>query len=417
MPGTRIPLTGGSYSARSSIAQAIRQVNLYAEANPGGTASYTDVPSSPRVPETLYPTPGTRQISVPAAPGPGRGLFTTSTGDLYCVNGSNVSYIKPDWTQTVIGSIPSSTGPVSFTENGLTVVLVDGSSMGWQIDIPTRVMTQITDANFFGAGRVDVIDTYIVGNLPTTRTFFSSTLNSVTFDPLYVANKSGYPDLLVSIIVLDRSIWLLGAATTEIWYNAGGADFPFQLALGLFIQYGCAAAASVARQGEVIFWLGQDLFGARMVIMGKSQQGTRISTHALEYAMASYTMVSDAVGWCYQQEGHQFYMLNFPSADHTWCFDLATGLWHERVWLDANNLEHKHRAATGTYAYNTVVVTDWETGYLSALELDNYSDNGSQIQRRRGFAQLIDADERQFYDQFILDMAVGESVGTLPGPL
>jgi hypothetical protein len=116
---------------------------------------------------------------------------------------------------------------------------------------------------------------------------------------------------------------------------------------GAFIQHGCAAKYSVAQMGDALFWLSQDKQGGNVVLKGQGYQAERISTHAIEVAIASYAVKSDAIGYTYQQEGHQFYVLTFPTADRTWVYDLVTGEWHERVWLDSDGVEHRHRGISG----------------------------------------------------------------------
>jgi hypothetical protein len=51
----------------------------------------------------------------------------------------------------------------------------------------------------------------------------------------------------------------------------------------------------------------------------------------LEYAIQSYGNITDAIGYTYQQDGHPFYVLIFPSAEATWVYDVSTQLWHERA--------------------------------------------------------------------------------------
>lgn len=99
-----------------------------------------------------------------------------------------------------------------------------------------------------------------------------------------------------------------------------------------------------------------------MVMMGSNYNATRISTHAIEHQIQQYSILYDAVGYIYQEEGHMFYMLSFPSADATWCYDIASGLWHERAWNDSNGIEHRHRSQVFASAYGTSVVGDWQTG-------------------------------------------------------
>lgn len=400
----RVPLIGGYYVGRSTISSAARCLNLYPEKNQeGAPAPYIDLC-----------TPGTTPLGQPPTPGPARGLFAASSGDLYAVVGSTVYYIDPTWAFHALGTIGTAAGMTSATDNGTDFLLVDSSSAGYQIELPTRVMTQVTDPNFFGAVRVDNIDSYILGNIPGTDTFFSSNLNALVFDPLYIANKSGASDQLATLVVVNRQIYLIGKATTEIWFNAGNPDFPFQLMPGPFMQYGCQAPYSIAHMGSDIFFVGQDLTGGRLILKGRGYTADNIATPAIMDAIRQYSVVSDAIGFCYQQDGHQFYMVTFPTADKTWCYDVTVGLWHERAWIDANGAEHRHRAACGAYAYGTNVVADWETGALYALDLDAYTDNGSPIMRRRGFPHMIEDADRIKYIEFIADMQTGESVGTTP---
>ncbi|MFE1676613.1 hypothetical protein ACFMJE_18460, partial [Acinetobacter baumannii] len=70
--------------------------------------------------------------------------------------------------------------------------------------------------------------------------------------------------------------------------------------------------------------------------------GKRISTHAIEYAIQSYSTITDAIAFTYQQEGHSFYVLTFPTADKTWVFDVSTELWHERAgFVDGEFTRHR----------------------------------------------------------------------------
>ena len=79
----RVLLSGGAYRARSIIASAQRQVNLYSEPNRPGAIIDIDGSSGGEAEAggvkggipTLYPTPGLRPLSTPPTPGPARCLF------------------------------------------------------------------------------------------------------------------------------------------------------------------------------------------------------------------------------------------------------------------------------------------------------------------------------------------------------
>jgi len=297
-------------------------------------------------------------------------------------------------------------------DNATTIALVDGSTSGYAIDLAASTMTAITGDAFYGADHVSYIDTYFLFNKPGTPQFYSSDSNSLTFDSLWFANKVAYSDHLVTLAVAHREIWLLGQTTSEVWIDAGAAQFPFQAMQGVFIDYGCAAKYSVAKTDNALFWLARDKTGQGIVLRGASYEATRISTHAIENAISKYPSISDAIGFCYQQGGHVFYVLTFPRADQTWVYDISTGQWHEWCWIDSNGIERRHRANCHAFCYGTNVVGDWESGNIYALDSNAFTDNGAPIKRVRGFPHMVEDGKRVMYRQFIADMQVGTALPT-----
>ena len=296
-----------------------------------------------------------------------------------------------------------------MVDNGATLCLVDGSN-GYWIDINTLKFTQITDAAFYGADKVDYVDGYFVFNKPGTPQWYISNYQSTTFNPLYIASKSTYSDNLSTLAVMHREIWLLGEKTTEVWSNTGAADFPLGRMPGVFIEHGCAAKHSVAKIDLALFWLSQDLQGKGIVLMGQSYSAHRISTHAIELAIAGYDTISDAIGFSYQQEGHAFYFLTFPSANATWCYDVATGKWHERAYLEIDGTLSRHRANCHAYVDGQNLVGDWQNGNIYALDLNTYTDNGNPIIRIRSLPHIGGNGKRTLFRQLIVDMEVGQGL-------
>lgn len=342
-----------------------------------------------------------------------RGLYTATTGELFGVLDWTVYSIDFNWAMTPLGTItPGIQTPVSMSDNGIVLVIVDGSSNGWAFDLTTRAYSQIFDPAFYGADRVDYIDTFFIFNRPGTNQFYVSPSNwapGVAFDPLYIVGKTGRADLISSVIVVHREIWLLGIQTSEIWYDVGATDFPFQAIPGAFIEHGCAAKYSLAKYDVSIFFLSQDLEGNNIVIQGNGYSAKRVSTHAIENEFTKYDRTDDAIGFCYQQEGHAFYQLTFPTADKTWVYDLTIGLWHERASMDDNGILHRHRANCSTFAYGKVLVGDYANGKLYEYDLATYTDDGDPIPRIRSFPHLMNNMKRVFYRQFIADMEVGST--------
>lgn len=405
----RIPLLGGFYQAPSLIANAQRCLNLYPEIN------QKDAPT----PVTHYLTPGIDQLVLPFA-GAVRGAYRATNGALYVCIGARIYFIDTNWSALHIGSIGAGTTPVSMKDNGLIVVLVDGTTNGYWWALGGVVVTAIADPAFYGATAVCYLDGFFLFNRIGTNQFYVSPnfWNGLTpFDATYIASKIGGPDQIIDIAVIHREIWLIGAVTTEVWYNAGGADFPFDRLPGVFVEHGMIRGWSLAQADVALFWLGRDTQGQCIVFQGSDYTALRISTNAIEKAMQSYAVNNDAIGFTYQEAGHTFYVLIFPSADKTWVYDMATKLWHERAWIDNNGAEHRIRANCYAFAYNTHVVGDWQNGKLYDQSQDLYDDDGQPILRRRSFPHSVKNGQRVSYASFIADMEVGTpDAATPPGP-
>jgi uncharacterized membrane protein len=410
----RVPLSGGAYMARSVIASAQRCCNLIQEPMPENQGE--------PMPSAAYPTPGLRLLAT-VGPGPIRAIRQATTGAIYCVSGNGVYKIDPTtWAGTHLGDLTHGLRtPVSMVDNGLDMVLVDGSANGWHVTLVGDVFAQITDPGgvFLGADRVDFLDTFFLFNKPNTPQFYSSDSLALTFDPLWFANKESYSDLLRTLIVSKRDILLIGDKTTEVWTNVGKPDFPFESQPGVFIDHGIAAKYSAAEYDNGVFWLTADRQGHGIVVMVAGYQTKRISTYAIENEIAGYARIDDAIGFTYQLGGHAFYVLAFPHADRTWVYDITTGLWHEWVWIDANGEEHRHRSNCCWPVNGTLVVGDWQNGNLYALDHRVFTDNGRPIKRVRSFPHGVNDGKRVFYRQFIADFDTGNAPQTsveVPAP-
>jgi hypothetical protein len=191
------------------------------------------------------------------------------------------------------------------------------------------------------------------------------------------ASAEGSPDLLLSLIIDHREAWLFGSTSVEVWYDSGDV-FPLTRIQGAFNEIGCAAQYSVAKLDNGLFWLGADARGQGVVYRSSGYSGVRVSTHAVEFAIQGYQSISDAIGYSYQQEGHSFYVLTFPTATATtgatWVYDVATGAWHKRGYLTSSGFT-RHRSNCQMSFNNEIVVGDYATGAIYAFDLDVYLDN------------------------------------------
>ena len=401
----RIPLTGGAYTARSLKANAQECINLFPEVNPES--------SNPPVPVTYYPTPGLVPIAHPHSARV-RGIWRASNGALITVIGGNVYFVDTVIDNRIhfMGTIPVAETPVSMSDNGVTGILVDGTDQGyWWAVGNSPTLTPIVDAAFYATDFVVYLDGFFIFNRRGTNQFFVSPSfwnGTDPLDPLDIAAKIGGPDQIIAIASIHRELWIIGQLTSEVWFNAGGLDFPFERLPGVFLDHGMLRGYTLAQADVSLFWLSRDRQGQMMVFQSREYGAQRISTHALEYEMRNYEDVTDAIGFCYQQEGHTFYVLTFPQADATWVYDISTQLWHRRAWMDENGVLHRHRANCAVNVYNMVVCGDHTNGKLYKWDLDAYTDDGDPIRRVRSLPHIVNDGKRVSYNQFALDMQVGQ---------
>lgn len=410
----RLSLLGGSYLNKSVIAACQSSINLYAEDNP-------EAAQSP-VPVTHYQTPGLNLLRDGQNSGTVRCTYRASNDVLYVVIAQTVYIVNQNFVLTAVGTINSTQSPVSMADNGSVIIIVDNSGGGYALDLNSHEFGVITGADFYGGTRVCFLDLFFILNKPNTTTFYIS-LGSVTYVQLvggtaFVGTdfgiKSGYPDNIVSIAVVQGYIWLIGSQTTEIWYDAGTSPFPFARLPGVnIIEHGTPAPYSVSTQDLFPYWITQDKQGQGIIIKVKNYQADRISTNALENEFLTYPTLDDCISYIYQQEGHVFVVFTFPTANKTWVYDESTGQWHQRAWTDNNGVLNRHRGNCCANAYGKIVVGDWQNGNLYAFDLSTYTDNGQPISRIRTFPHLINDGNRQVYTRFIADMAVGNDTGLI----
>jgi hypothetical protein len=192
---------------------------------------------------------------------------------------------------------------------------------------------QITDGTSRRARTCAFQDGYFIMEVPNSGRFMITALyDGTSVDALDFATAEGSPDNTVAVLVDHRELWIFGEKTTEVYWNSGNADFPFERIQGAFIENGCLAPHAARRWTTRSSGSGATTRARRWCGAPNGYTPLRISNHKVEFAIQGYGDISDAFAYCYQDEGHSFYVLTFPSADKTWVFDASTNEWHERSY-------------------------------------------------------------------------------------
>ena len=263
----------------------------------------------------LYPTPGlTEEAQLLAAEV--RGLHTMSGETILIAVAGNLVYkVTTAFVATQIGTLTTSTGQVSISDNidtvnGLTAYIVDGPNRyTWVVATNTFTTLPSTDGPWQGASVVDNVDNYNIYNEPGTQNWACTDLGrSISSQALY-GTADGSSDLLVTLIVNQRQVYLIGEITTEVWTDVGNViagitTFPFQRVPGTSSQSGIDAKFSLSRLGETFVCVAKDNRGSATIEMMQGYTWVRISTHAVEQSLID-SVTSDAIAYTYQIEGHE----------------------------------------------------------------------------------------------------------------
>lgn len=367
-----IQIVGPSYQLETRKADCQRSVNLYPaimEA-PGGKSAAI---MKPLPGLTLFSTLGTATV---------RGCIEKD-GRAFAVCGNTLFEVMADGTSISRGLVGTGASPVDMAFNINQLGVFDGVG-GWYLDMDSLAFKQINAAGFYGTPRIAMIDGYALAVRIGTGQFYISSIDDFSsWDPLDFATAEGSPDNLLSVVASHREAWLLGSKTTEIWddddqaLDAGVVAFPFDRIGSAFIEHGVSGAYSAKALDNTVFWLGQD----GIVWRAEGYSPARISTHAIEEAIATTTDMSGASAYTYQQDGHTFYCLNVPGLMTTLAYDISSQSWHERAeWI--NGAYAPHRATCHMYAFGKHLV-GCSDGTLCEFDRHSNTNNGDVLVRDR----------------------------------
>lgn len=397
---------GGSYEARSRTFDSARTVNLYPELSPNNPGKNGDVGA-------LYSTPGLR-LAQTLGTGPIRGSHVTAGGEVgFLVSGNEVYQISSaEGTPTVVaGNLLTSSGPVSIADNGIHVMIVDGQ-YGYTINLqdPVPALTRIIDPNFYPADTVDFLGGYFVLDKKGTTFFFFSEIDSIDFPPLNEGSALASTDNVVAVKVLNNQLFIFGTRTIEVWTQTGAtaaAPFDRQQAFNT----GIAAPFSLVLLANTVLWLGANEQGDGIVLSMENNSPTRVSTHAIEHLLQLQGDLSTCTAYGYQEDGHYFYVLNVPSANTSYVYDLNTTMWHERQSTLPDGTQSRHRGQNHIFLNGKHIIGDYQNGNVYTYEYSQFTDNGALIRRLRQCPHLSAGVQFMFVNTLEIDIQPG--VGTL----
>ena len=366
----------------------------------GGVGTYTLGLSQSIASSQMY-TSSPGAIITASMSGTTMTVTAVSSGTLYVGQTIQGAGITTQTIITALGTGSGSTGTYTIN-NSQTVASETMYALNWTV-LPS------TDGAFTGGETCDIVDNYFVYNRPASQQWGASGVLSPISGSTSFSSKDGSPDNLVALIVDHREVYLMGEASSEVWTDVGAVPFPFQRIPGTSTQHGVAARFSLARLGDSFAYVSRNNRGQAQIMQMKGYVPSRISNHAVENSITNQ-YVDDAIAWTYQLEGHEVYVVSFPTLNLTWAYDIASGMWHKWLYTDNTGTYSRHRGNCCAVFQGMVLVGDYANGSIYELDKQNYTDNGQNIRRLRRAPHLVTDLQRQYFDELQIQFQPG--VGT-----
>lgn len=387
----KIPFLGGQNKRLSPNQDAQRTVNLYLDLDPEESETGA----------ALYLVQGKQQFAS-VGTGPVQAMAEFG-GSLLIISGGNLYTLTASGVLTLIGGIAIDAGvAIEVSKNQAVIV---GGTYGYVFD--GTALTRITADGWAGSLTVANLYGFFVMAKPDSQTFYvSAQYDGSQYDPTDFAEADSFPDQIVAVFSDHQDLMIFGEYGTEFWYYSGELDFPFSRRDGSLIEVGCSARYSIARGAGSVFWLGRTRNGKGQVYRCSAYQPQVISNNGIEAEIAQMTKIDDARGFVYQQNGHVFYVLTFPSEGRTFVYDASIvdpgKAWHIRETYGIG----RDRGNCYAFFAGTHLVGDYSDGTVWELRDDVYTDGGLPICWERTTPRIYTG-KRMIFRDLILNMQRG----------
>jgi hypothetical protein len=395
----RFGLCGPSYLSQSPNADAEDCTNWYPERiEQQGKTQYA-----------LYSCPGTFGLFRGLGDGPVRAETTTrSSGSginrTFQVVGSKFYEITANpFAATVRGSGIINDGKRVSICVGQTQILFASGGTAYVYDLTANTLVALNPAVITNVAFVGYSDGFFIALQKNSNQLNTSNpLDATTWPPTNFANVSVFPDNILSMLVDHRELFLWSGSKGILYYDSGNL-FPFDPDPSGIIEQGIVAPLSAVKADNSVFWLNGSERGAGMFFRNVGYLPTRISDHGVEQKISKYARIDDCVGYTMEDKGHTFIVWTFPTANATWCYDVTTGFWHQRLfWNQAAARYDAHHSWGHTFNFGKHLLSDPNSGNIYDLSQNYLTDDAdlaapNVIRRQRVAPQISNGREWIFF--------------------
>lgn len=380
-----------------------RVVNWYPVLHPDGKKKWA-----------LHPTPGTKLQTEFGDPGPVRQLYFFKN-IVYAVSNNSMYQMDSAYVVTpLIGfTFTTNSGFVRIVANQTQVVFCDGIN-AYLWDTVALTLTDLATVIPPGVLPADIayMDGFFIVADGLTNRFYCSNIDTglTAWGALNYAQANSTPTFLKGIARLKRRLFIFGEFSTEVWLDAGQANFPFRRDDNLLFEHGLESAASLVEGFEKLFYLSRNSDGVDAVKMVEGAYPVDISTYELNNLIQTLPDTNKAVGTIKKQDGVILYKITI--ANRTFVYNVTLSSESKRIWheesaeLDNRSIENCH-----VYFKNLHFIGDYRSSNLYLYSKDFFNNDGLVIRREIITSALSDdAYRRIMISRIQLDMLQGVGI-------
>lgn len=243
-------------------------------------------------------------------------------GNLYAVVGSRLWMIAPTGEITDLGNVAAADERTDLTQSAGSVVICAGQQY-WTWN--GTLLTTHTTGAVTQVGSVTYLGGYVLVSQIDGRVFAWSDLAApATFDGLSFASAEITDEPILRLVTFRDALYIFKRGGFEVWAVSGLAgDEAFTRIAGAQGEPGLLAYSLVTTFPNGMAWVGSD---GRVHVAGVGPVSTPPVEVAIERSGPERLFF-------YEQRGHGFLCLTFREQP-AWCYDVATGEWHERAQDD-----------------------------------------------------------------------------------
>lgn len=318
---------------------------------------------------------------------------------------------------------------VSMADNGTFLVIVVPGGDAYAFDTSTDTLTKTTDPDFQTSDSVVFYRGFFVFTTTDGKQLFVSNLNQpLTFDALDFGSAEGDPDRIVTQVVDHDELSIIGAKTTEVFRNVGGADFPLQIIPGAFTQKGAHSKYGVVKFDNTYLFIGGGENELTAIWrQSSSSSAVKVSTDAIDNAIQEFTKdeIAESFTMTYAKKGQFFAIFTFNSTripGKTFVYNAtASALAGFAVWFEFQTgvTDAPWRVNAIVKAYGKLLCGDSLSGKVGELTDNSLTEYGELIFRQAATQPFSQNGMKIFAGELEVDFeaGVGLTVGQGSNPI